>query len=319
MKTHLVFRQYVWLLETLRRYKRLRLEEINELWLKNDLSEGVPMARSSFNYHRKNIEEMFDINIECDTKDGYRYYIENSQSLDKNNIQNYLIESLAVSNALSQAKDIKNRIVLEKIPMGQQYLSTIVKALKENIVLKVQYQRFGKSEPSRPFLIEPYCLKVFSQRWYILVRDATHHSEIDEDFVEGFADTLRVLALDRIASLELTEENFLYFKEFSPDDYFRYSYGIYTSTFAEASEIVIRAYGDNINYLRTCPIHESQQELFSCDEYTKFYFFLKPTYDFIQKLQSFGPYVEVLNPQCLRNIIRQGIMDSLSIYEEDII
>ncbi|MCQ2253596.1 MAG: WYL domain-containing protein, partial [Bacteroidales bacterium] len=119
MKTHLVFRQYVWLLETLRRYRKLSLEEINALWLRTDLSDGVSMARSSFNYHRRNIEEMFDINIECDSKDGYRYYIENGESLDANNVQNYLLETLSVSNALSQTKDIRNRIVLEKIPMGQ--------------------------------------------------------------------------------------------------------------------------------------------------------------------------------------------------------
>ncbi len=315
MKTHLVFRQYVWLLETLRRYSKLSLDEINDLWLRNEMSEGQPMARSTFNYHRRNIEEMFDINIECDSKDGYRYYIENGDSLDANNVQNYLLETLSVSNALSQTKDIRNRIVLEKIPMGQQYLSSIVKALKENIVISIQYQAFRRDVPSKPFLIEPYCLKVFSQRWYILARHATHNTELDQDFVDDFDYSLRVFALDRIASLELTDENFLFYSKFSPDDFFRYSYGIYTSHIEEAREIVVRVYGEDREYLRTCPIHDSQEEVMATSGYTDYKFFLKPTYDFVQKLLSYGANIEVRLPLDFRNVFHQSALDSVEIYE----
>lgn len=40
MKPAKIFQQYVWLVNTLRQYKRLTLEEINNLWVKNDVIGG---------------------------------------------------------------------------------------------------------------------------------------------------------------------------------------------------------------------------------------------------------------------------------------
>ena len=59
MKAYALFQEYIWLVNIIHRYGRLTLEEINKHWLDTELSEGVPIARSTFNRHRDAILDMF--------------------------------------------------------------------------------------------------------------------------------------------------------------------------------------------------------------------------------------------------------------------
>ena len=76
MKPARIFQLYIWLVSTLRQYKRLSLEEINNLWVKNDVIGGSPLNRVSFYRHKDAILNMFGINIDCEQK-TYKYYISN--------------------------------------------------------------------------------------------------------------------------------------------------------------------------------------------------------------------------------------------------
>ena len=75
MKSYALFQQYIWLVNTIHKYRKLTLDEINRHWLDSDMSEGLPIARSTFNRHRDAILDMFGVIIECDKKDGFRYYM----------------------------------------------------------------------------------------------------------------------------------------------------------------------------------------------------------------------------------------------------
>ena len=68
-----LFNRYVWLIDMLQRYGRLTRREIGELWLRSEYSDGKPMARRTFMNYRQAIQEMFDVNIECDAS-TYEYY-----------------------------------------------------------------------------------------------------------------------------------------------------------------------------------------------------------------------------------------------------
>ena len=52
MKTAFKFREYIWLVETIYRARRITFAEIQEKWLDSDLSEGVELSRSTFNRHK---------------------------------------------------------------------------------------------------------------------------------------------------------------------------------------------------------------------------------------------------------------------------
>lgn len=68
MKYQTIFKQYVWLVNTIAKHRYITLEEINRHWLETEMSDGIEIARSTFNRHKDAIEDMFGIYIECDRK-----------------------------------------------------------------------------------------------------------------------------------------------------------------------------------------------------------------------------------------------------------
>ena len=81
--------------------------------------------------------------------------------------------------------------------------------------------------------------------------------------------------------------------------------------------IVVRAFGAHQHYMRSLPLHLSQKELCSCNEYADFELTLRPTYDFIMELQSYGTMIEVMEPQSLRQTMKCCISDLGELYEND--
>lgn len=96
--------------------KKISLDCINQKWVQCDISGGVAMARSTFNRHKRAIEDIFDIIIECDKKDGYEYYIENEEILGKDSIQNWMLSFFSIGRILNENKRISDRILTEAIP-----------------------------------------------------------------------------------------------------------------------------------------------------------------------------------------------------------
>ena len=154
-----LFGRYVWLIDTLRRYKRLTFQEISELWQESGLGYGEELPLRTFHYHQKAIKDIFDVYIDCDRKDGYRYYIDEPERLEGNNLQSWLISSYATLNQIQADNKLEDRIIFEDIPSGQTWLTPIAEAMRRNHVLSITHQGFGKPE-ANTFEIEPYCLKV---------------------------------------------------------------------------------------------------------------------------------------------------------------
>ena len=80
------------------------------------------MIRQTFNRHRKAIQDMLGIGIECRTKGGDRYYIEDKESLKNNHLHNWMLESITIGNLIMESSSLKDRILLENIPAGKEYL-----------------------------------------------------------------------------------------------------------------------------------------------------------------------------------------------------
>lgn len=102
MKIPALFKEYIWLIETINRAGRITFAEINDKWKRKEESGGMEFSRTTFNRHRDAILDMFGIIIECDRKDGYRYYIENKDVLNEDSVQNWMFSTLSVSNMLNE-------------------------------------------------------------------------------------------------------------------------------------------------------------------------------------------------------------------------
>ena len=293
MKASEIFKQYIWLTDTIYRSGGISLQELNERWVRTEMSGGVPMTRMTFNRHKNAIEEIFGLCIECQRKGGYYYYIENEEVLKNNNLQDWLLDSLSISNMLMESGSLKDRIVLENIPAGKEYLQPIINAMKQDHRLMMTYRKFGQTT-GYTITIEPYAIKVFKQRWYLLAKDNKRESPT-------------IYALDRILALEETEESFVYPSDFDTELFFKDCYGVLCGTKDKAQKIVIRTYPPFTNYLRTLPIHHSQKEVKTTPDYADFEFYLCPTFDFRQELLSQCNEVEVLKPGKLREEMKEMI------------
>ena len=296
MKPARIFQQYIWIINTLRQYKKLSLEELNNLWQNDDVNGGAPLSRTTFNRHKDSILDMFGIIIECTTFPGYKYYIANPEVLGDDSIEGWLFSTLTVSTVLSDSVSLRERILLENVPAGEEFLQTIIQALKANRKLLITYQRFGQDSYEKT--IFPYALKLFHQRWYLLAFTGRHYA---------------TYSLDRMLSVSLTEETFERPDDFSPEAYFSEYYGILTDD-TPMPHVVIRTYGSTPNYLRTLPLHASQKELQSTDEYTDFSLDIRPTADFINTLLSHSDGLEVLEPADLRLKICEILTRTLNRY-----
>lgn len=296
MKPARIFQQYIWIINTLRQYKKLSLEELNNLWQNDDVNGGAPLSRTTFNRHKDSILDMFGIIIECTTFPGYKYYIANPEVLGDDSIEGWLFSTLTVSTVLSDSVSLRERILLENVPAGEEFLQTIIQALKANRKLLITYQRFGQDSYEKT--IFPYALKLFHQRWYLLAFTGRHYA---------------TYSLDRMLAVSLTEETFERPDDFSPEAYFSEYYGILTDD-TPMAHVVIRTYGSTPNYLRTLPLHASQKELQITEEYTDFSLDIRPTADFINTLLSHSDGLEVLEPADLRLKIREILTRTLNRY-----
>lgn len=302
MKNSSIFSQYVWLLNILRHHGRLSLEELNDKWREKDISDGVSLSRTTFNRHKDAIFDMFGVIIDCDRKDGYRYYISNPEVLEEKSIERWMLNSLTVGTVLADSQSIHEKILLERVPGGEEHLQTIIRALKERKRLEICYARFGQVAYNAT--VSPYALKLWHQRWYLL----------------GFnGQYLVTYSLDRMREATMLEKSFTIPVDFSAEEYFNEYYGVLTDTEKPIQDIIIRAYTHSINYLRTLPLHPTQRELESNkenSEYVDFSYRLRPTPDFLNALASIGPYVEVISPFSLREEMKQFFKEALSRYAE---
>ena len=95
MKPAQIFNQYIWIINTLRAYRKLTLEQLNQKWQDDGVADGNPLQRSSFNRHRDAILDMFGIIIDCGLK-TYKYYIGNPEVLlNDGSISQWLFSTLA--------------------------------------------------------------------------------------------------------------------------------------------------------------------------------------------------------------------------------
>ena len=302
MNTPNIIKKYLWFLETIYWSNGISLEELKERWVKTEFSNGEPLIRQTFNRYRREIEDLLGIYIECRLQDGYRYYIEDMISLKENSFKGWMLDTLSISNILIDSGSLQDRLLMEHIPSGTGYFKTIARAMKINHKLRISYRKFGQESPYT-IEVEPYAIKVFKQRWYLLAKNYKRN-------------TPTIYALDRMESVEELQTTFHYPSDFSAKSFFQNYFGVLCPPDSHPRRIVVRAYYPYANYLRTLPLHRTQTELTDTPEYADFEFYLCPTFDFKQELLAQGKDVEVLKPASLRLEMKEMILEAMGRYKE---
>ena len=298
-----LIRRYVWLVETIRRAGRISLEEINNQWLNSSLHDdegGLP--ERTFHRHREAIADLFDIEILCDRSNGNVYYIGNEEILEKPSFTASLFNGIAIDNQLIDNPDIKERIQYEEAPGGGKYLPVIIEAISKNLLIEISYRSFNERR-LKEFKVEPYGLKQASRRWYLIA----HISDYK---------TLTVFALDRIESINITDEKFKFEKNWNLDSYFDEVIGVNLEDDYDCEKVRLRVYGHQRHYIDSLPLHKSQKLEKREKEYSEYSFRLRPEYEFQHEILKMGCNAEVLSPQWLRDEIKWQAEEILKYYQE---
>ena len=295
------FNRYVWLIDTIYRYRHISLPEISRQWQRSSLNEdGSPFAERTFHHHREAIEETFGIEIKCDRSLGY--YIANSEDLEGNGIRQWMLESLSMNNLLNESANMKDKVLFERIPSSYQWLPVIVNAMRNGNAVELTYQSFWKDRPAS-FTVHPYCLKLFRQRWYMLGKS--------EDY-----DSPRIYALDERTKHVIPLKKSLEIpSKFSAEEFFSNYFGVIVDDRMPVT-VKLKVVANQVRYFESLPLHPSQQTIGRTPEYSILQYRLVPTYDFRQELLSHGPDLEVLEPEGLRNEIKADIVRMFEIYSQ---
>ncbi len=234
----------------------------------------------------KEIRNIFGIDIEYSKKDR-GYFIADNEA-ENMNFQR-MIEAFDLFNSLNIAQDLKPFIQLEKRkPLGTENLYGILHAIKNKLIIKFNYCKF-EDDILVYRTAQPYALKEFKSRWYLLANE--------KEIIKNFA-------LDRLTDLEITKQNFQYPKNFNIDELYQYCFGITNPINKEPEEIILSFNAYQANYIKTLPLHESQEVIMDNEDEVQIKLMLHINHELIMELLSFGDSVKILKPNILINEIR---------------
>lgn len=293
---HELFNRYLWLVDTIRRYGRISRKELNRLWRQSSLSDGSDLPRRTFHNYRQAAEELFGIEIKCDPS-TYEYFIEGD--IEQGGVSDWLLNTAMTHEVLSGATDLTGRILVEDVPSAREHLAPAIEAIRGSRRIRISYQPYYRSRPSEGIIIEPYFLKLFKQRWYLVGRNIKENK-------------LKTYALDRIGDFLITTDVFVPDESINATEFFRHAFGI-VAGLGEPRNVSIRTDLRRAKYLRALPLHGSQQEYIH-DEYSIFSYRLCITDDFVAELLSYGASIEVLSPKELRLRMETELHTALAHY-----
>ena len=207
-----IINKYVWLVETIYRARMISFEDINRKWLDDeDFSKGVDLPIRTFHKWRIAVEDIFGLIIDNEKHGEYRYYIANEDEITKGGMCSWMFNTISTSNMLLENKSLNDRILLEDVPSGREHLQPIITAMKKNRLIHFTYYNYWRDD-YRQHCVEPYCVKLFHQRWYMVGK------------MLG-ANVVLVYSLDRMSEFRMSERTYQYPNDFDGECFFENCFG----------------------------------------------------------------------------------------------
>ncbi|MDE6217477.1 MAG: WYL domain-containing protein [Muribaculaceae bacterium] len=300
-----LFRRYVWLIDTIRRGDKPIFEEIAQTWLHSPLNDdGSPLALRTFHNHRDAIEHLFGIRIVCDRSNRNGYYIADDGAENSTRLKFWMLQTLSLSNTIHRSSAVENRIILDITPEEKYGLLTTVDAMHREkcVVFTHTFPIYGNKTE---FTIEPYCVRFLKSNWYMLGRDK-HDGE------------LKTFCFSNIKKAKVGDIRFRYPIDFNAREYFSNYFGMEIDNTRESQAIRLKVSGKYRDMLRVQPMHHTQREVLSNDDYSVFLLNIVPTGDFISTVLSMGRNCEVIGPLSLREQIKDLFKSIVYDYEKPI-
>jgi len=254
-------------------------------------SMNFNVSKRQFKRDLEDIGSIFEIEINYDFKRRVYAIDEELQS----EVSRRRMEAFDTFNALKIGENITQSIQFEtRRPQGTENLFGLLHAITNNLQIRFTYQKFWEDKPTSR-LVAPLALKEFKNRWYLI------STNLDKDSSNGI---IKTFGLDRISLLEITRSKFKYPPNFNIEDYFIHCFGIISPTEEKPIEVILSFDPDQGKYIKTLPLHQSQQVIVDNADELRIKLLIYNTFDFRMELLAHGNTVRVLQPESLAEEIR---------------
>lgn len=290
--------RYSLIIKKLRRNPSTFTEISDHLNLESEFSGyNYNVSKRTFQRDLEDIRSLYNIEIRYDFSRKV-YFIESEEDPEKNQ---HILEAFDTLNALNLNDRLSDFVHFEKRkPKGTEHFLGLLHAIKNHIQIKLEYQKFGEDETSGR-IVEPYALKEFRNRWYVLAKESKDT-------------TIKSFALDRLSELEITNRKFQSPVDFNVNEHFRYCFGIISPNEHKPEKVVLSFDPYQGKYIKTLPLHHSQEILLDNEKELRIQLTLFITQDFLMEVLSYGDNVKVIEPISFKNDLKSIIQKSLNLY-----
>jgi predicted DNA-binding transcriptional regulator YafY len=264
---------------------------------------GFEVAERTVSRDLERLRHDFAVEIEYDNyKRGY--FINEGKSLYLDSFVRFLeLSSTAnvLADSLRDSREAINYIsfAAQGKLKGISHLQSLLKAVQQNREISFTYQRFDRDDEYR-VRMRPMLLKEYQYRWYV-----TGHVLPDQQ--------VRIFGLDRMSELEVTDQVFDASHREQIRELFDSVVGLNYSDH-ELTEIKLAVTAHQWPYLKTLPLHESQELVSEEKDQIILKVNLRPNYEFKQRILMLGEHVEVLEPTWFREEVAETLREALGRY-----
>lgn len=274
-------------------------EQIDDYLARHSELQGsnFNMSKRQFQRDLKDIESIFEVEIKFDFR--LKVYAINED--ENSEMSKRRMEALDVFNALKIGESSSQSIHFEKRkPQGTENFHGLLHAIKNQLQISFTYQKYWEVELTHR-TVEPYALKEFRNRWYLLAND------LKDQQVKSFA-------FDRLTELEITQKRFKPSRNFNVNEYYKYCFGIISPSDHELQEVILTFDPTQGKYIKSLPLHETQEVLVDDDREVRIKLKLYMTYDFLMEVLSYGENVKVISPDSLIESLKSNYLNALNQY-----
>ena len=257
------------------------------------------VSKRTFQRDLEDIRSLYNIDIQFDFSRKV-YFIDVAD--EQPDVNERILEAFDIFNAFNLSDRLSNSIHFEKRrPQGTENLNGLLYAIKNHLQIKFTYHKFWEDEITNR-IAEPYALKEFRNRWYVLAND------LKDNHIKSFA-------LDRLSDLDITKRPFQFPCDFNVNQHYKYCFGIISPNGHKPEDIELSFDPFQGKYIKSLPLHESQQILIDNEKELRIKLTLVITHDFFMELLSYGENLRVIKPESLINDMKSTFKKALKLYD----
>jgi predicted DNA-binding transcriptional regulator YafY len=185
---------------------------------------------------------------------------------------------------------------------GQEWIETIYNAIIEEQCLLITYKPYGKEPRTRT--ICPYLLKEYRNVWYLVAQAKENNNKGGTNLYK----------LNRIQKIEKSDATYNIDENFSGEDYFKYTLGVFHRHGEDPIEVKLKFFKDLIPLISENKIHPSMEIISKSDEEMVVSFIVYNTIELKNKILSFGSGAEVVGPEILKDEIKDIVKSVFKLY-----